>query len=106
MTPWTVAHQAPLSMGFPRQEYWSGLPFPSPRDFPDLMYFLFWAVLGLCCCPGCSLVAESGGTPLHQVAMLRLLILVAPLVVGRGSCGCGSWAREHRLSSCVCATRV
>ena len=28
-TPWTVAHQAPLSMGFPRQEYWSGLPFPS-----------------------------------------------------------------------------
>ena len=30
--PWTVAHQAPLSMGFPRQEYWSGLPFPSPGD--------------------------------------------------------------------------
>ena len=29
---WTVACQAPLSMGFPRQEYWSGLPFPSPRD--------------------------------------------------------------------------
>ena len=29
-TPWTAAHQAPLSMGFPRQEYWSGLPFPSP----------------------------------------------------------------------------
>ena len=29
-TPWTVAHQAPLSMGFPRQEYWSGVPFPSP----------------------------------------------------------------------------
>ena len=35
-TPWTVAHQAPLSMGFSRQEYWSGLPFPSPRDHPDL----------------------------------------------------------------------
>ena len=34
-TPWIVAHQAPLSMGFPRQEYWSGLPFPSPGDFPD-----------------------------------------------------------------------
>ena len=31
-TPWTVAHQAPLSMGFSRQEYWSGLPFPSPGD--------------------------------------------------------------------------
>jgi len=34
-TPWTVARQAPLSMGFPRQEYWSGLPFPSPGDPPD-----------------------------------------------------------------------
>ena len=35
VTPWTVAHQAPLTMGFSRQEYWSGLPFPSPEDFPD-----------------------------------------------------------------------
>ena len=34
VTPWTVAHQAPLSMGFLRQEYWSGLPFPSPGIFP------------------------------------------------------------------------
>ena len=32
VTLWTVSHQAPLSMGFSRQEYWSGLPFPSPRD--------------------------------------------------------------------------
>ena len=35
MTPWTLAHQAPLSMGFSRPEYWSGLPFPSPRDVLD-----------------------------------------------------------------------
>ena len=35
VTPWTVAHQAPPSMGFPRQEYWSGLPFPLPGDLPD-----------------------------------------------------------------------
>ena len=35
VTPWTAAHQAPLSMGFPRQECWSRLPFPSPGDFPD-----------------------------------------------------------------------
>ena len=34
-TPWTVAHKAPLSMGFFRQEYWSGLPFPSPWDLPN-----------------------------------------------------------------------
>ena len=35
VTPWTVVCQAPLSMGFSRQEYWSGLPFPSPGDLPD-----------------------------------------------------------------------
>ena len=34
-TPWTVVYQAPPSMGFSRQEYWSGLPFPSPGDLPD-----------------------------------------------------------------------
>ena len=33
--PWTVALQAPLSMGFPRQEYWSGLPFPPTGNLPD-----------------------------------------------------------------------
>ena len=33
VTPWTVGHQAPLSLGFSRQEYWSALPFPSPGDF-------------------------------------------------------------------------
>ena len=35
VNPWTVAYQASLSMGFSRQEYWSGLPFPSPGDLPD-----------------------------------------------------------------------
>ena len=35
VTPWTVAHQAPPSLGFSRQEYWSGLPFPSPGDLSD-----------------------------------------------------------------------
>ena len=34
-TPWTVAYQAPPSLGFSRQEYWSGLPFPSPGDLPN-----------------------------------------------------------------------
>ena len=36
VTPGTVAHRAPLSMEFSRQEYWSGLPFPSPGELPDL----------------------------------------------------------------------
>ena len=35
VTPWTVAHQAPLSMGFPRQEYWNVLPFPTPGNLLD-----------------------------------------------------------------------
>ena len=48
---WTVAHRAPLSTGFFRQEYWSGLPFPSPENLPDLglnlyllhcMWILYW----------------------------------------------------------------
>ena len=36
-TPWTVACQAPLSVRFPKQEFWSGLPFPPPEDLPDLV---------------------------------------------------------------------
>ena len=35
VTPWTVAYQPPPSVGFSRQEYWSGFPFPSPEDLPD-----------------------------------------------------------------------
>ena len=35
VTPWTIAHQAPLSMEFPRQKYWRNLPFPAPGDLPD-----------------------------------------------------------------------
>ena len=35
VTPWTVAYQGPLSMGFSKQDYWSGLPFPSPGDLPN-----------------------------------------------------------------------
>ena len=43
-TPWTAAHQVPPSMGFSRQEYWSGLPLPSPLPMSSLYIFLF------CCC--------------------------------------------------------
>ena len=43
-TPWTVVHQAPPSMGFSRQEYWSGLPFPSPWD----VYFIWNKMINLC----------------------------------------------------------
>ena len=49
-TPWTVAHKAPLSMEFSRQEYWRGLPFPLPDDLPTqsrnpcLLPLLHWQV--------------------------------------------------------------
>ena len=68
VTSWTIAHQAPLSMGFSRREYWSGLPFPSPGDLPD---------------PGikpaslaspalaCSLLSEPPGKPSTHVFLLN-----------------------------------
>ena len=57
-TPWTVDSQAPLSMGFPRREYWSGLPFPSPGDLPNpqieleslaspFFFFFFFCISGI-----------------------------------------------------------
>ena len=53
-TSWTVAHQVPLSVRFSRQEYWSGLPFPSPGDLPDPgikpVSFAFPALAGLYHC--------------------------------------------------------
>ena len=58
MTQWTVARQAPLSMGFPRQEYWTGLPFPTPGDLPDQGIELRSSAL-----PADSLSSEPLGTP-------------------------------------------
>ena len=61
VTPWTVAHQAPLSMGFSRQEYWSGFPCPPPEDLPNpgikpyFLCLLRWQVD--------SLFTESPGKP-------------------------------------------
>ena len=46
VTPWTVAYQTPLSMEFSRQEYWSGLPFPTPEDLPNPWIELISPALG------------------------------------------------------------
>ena len=56
-TPWTVAYQAPPSMGFSRQEYWSGLPLPSPEDLPH---------------PGWTQVSRTGGRCFTIWAMLLI----------------------------------
>ena len=60
VTPWTVARQAPLSMRFSRQEYWSGLPFPSPGDLHDPGIELACPTL-----PADSLQSEPQGKPIN-----------------------------------------
>ena len=97
VTPWTIAHHAPLSMGFSRQEYWRRLPFLSPGDLPDpgikstslsltgrfsfLNLFIF-AVMGLCCCVGLvSIYREQG---LLFLAVHRFLIVVVSLLEEHG----------------------
>ena len=62
--PWIVAHQAPLCMGFSRQEYWSGLLFPSPGDLPDpLIESTLLMSLALA---GDSLLLLSPGKPVYE----------------------------------------
>ena len=60
VTPWTIAHQAPLSMGFSRQESWSGLPFPSSVDPSDPGIEPWTAIL-----QADSLPSETPGNPLY-----------------------------------------
>ena len=64
MTPWTVACQAPLVMEFSRQEYWSGLPFPSPGDLPKP-----GIKPGTPALPADSLMSEPPGKPIHKSPM-------------------------------------
>ena len=104
MTPWTAALQAPLSLGFSRQESWSGLPCPAPGDLPDpgikpaLLYLLHWQAG--------SLALE---TSLHFTAIIKHLpqawnlqwICQEPLghtagrQVHRTLLSCGSEARKR-----------
>ena len=59
VTPWTVGCQAPLSIGIPRQEYWSGVPFPPPGDPPNLGLNL--SLLHLLGATGVAASASIGG---------------------------------------------
>ena len=78
MTP-TVVHQAPLSMEFSRQEYWSGLPFPSPEDFPDSGIELAAAAKLLQLCPTlCDPIDGSlPGSSVLGILQARILEWVA-----------------------------
>jgi len=92
--PWTVARQAPLSMGFPRQEYWSGLPLSTPGDFPtqesnpyflsllhckQILYHLSHAAKLLQSCPSlCDPIDGSPpGSPVPGILQARTLEWVA-----------------------------
>ena len=78
--PWTVALQAPLSMIFPRQEYWSGLPFPSPRDLPKAAIEPASLVLA-----GGCFTAELPGKPMCiyiQITIYRYLPLYTYNAIG------------------------
>ena len=67
-TPWTVARQAPLSMGFPSQACWSGFPFPSPGDLPDRGTELTSPALILV---GSLSVSLTGEALVHLLIVLR-----------------------------------
>ena len=71
VTPWTVAWQAPLSMGFSRQEHWSELPFPSPGDLPDPGIGSGYPAL-----QAISLPTELPGKPLPNTKTQILIILI------------------------------
>ena len=82
-TPWTVARQAPLSMGFSRQVYWSGLPFPSPGDLPypgiEPAPLVFPALAG-----GFSTTAPCGKPiPVRGINQIILLVLGISTRIGR-----------------------
>ena len=69
MTSWTVTRQAPLSVRFPRQEYWSGLPFPSPGDLPNPGIELMSPALA-----GRVFTTEPPGSPIQN---MKVKVLVA-----------------------------
>ena len=72
MTTWTVAHQAPLSIGFSRQEYQSGLPFPSPEDLPTTGTESMFTALA-----GRSFTTETTGKPIqYSSLMIDLFFLI------------------------------
>ena len=93
---WTVAHQASLSMGFYRQEYWSGLPCPPPGDLPDsgtgpvsltspVLAGVFFTIKAICCCSvsqSCLTLCNPmdcrlPGSSIHGILQARILEWVA-----------------------------
>ena len=98
VTPWIVAHQAPLSMGFSRQEYWSGLPFPPQGDLPDPGVEPLFPALQV------DSTAEPPGKPLADICApgccRHLWLLLSPYIDEKASQqeGWGGERGNHRSS--------
>ena len=80
VTPWTVDCQALLSMGFSRQEYWSGLPFPSPGDLPNP-----GSNVGLLQCRQTLYHLSHQGSPVKPMQLAKKLLLLLLLMLSRFS---------------------
>ena len=112
-TPWAIACQAPLSMGFSRQEYWSGLPLSFPGNLPNPGIETRSPAL-----QAGSLPSELALNPIFSLILINLFIFGCPgsvllhagkwrllsgcsaQVLSSGFSSFGSWALEHRLISC------
>ena len=112
VTPWTTAHQTPLSMGFSRQEYWSGLSCPPPGDRPNpgtkpcLLHVLHWQVSSLPLVPprkvkvkvaqSCLTLCDPMDYTVRGILQARILEWVA-FPFSRGS----SQPRDQTQVSCI-----
>ena len=77
VSPWTVAHKTPLSKGFSRQEYWCGLPFISPGDFPDPGIEL----VSLALADDSLLLSHQGSPGIMSIILAILHIFFLPLFI-------------------------
>ena len=95
VTPWTVALQAPLSMGFSRQEYQSGLPFPTPGDLlnpgiePSLLYLLP--------CQADSLLLRHVGSPRKKISHFSSVAQSCPTLCDPMNCSTPGLPVHHQL---------
>ena len=103
VSPWTVAYQVPLSMGFSRQEYWSGLPLPSPCSqlLKNNSFICVWLGCVFTAQDGFSLAAASRGCSLVcEDSHCGGFSCGRARVLGHaGFSSCTSWVLEHRLNS-------
>ena len=118
--PWTVAHQAPPSMGFSKQEYWSGLPFPSPGDLPNPgiklqvsriagRRFTIWATREgtVFCKENCSLVSNSPSILCgHQVILFLFLFFFFRLCANMNSKFQIQWSISIHCNIALTSTQI